>query len=71
MSLLSRIESLRRLAERPGTEHEGAVAREMLARLEAKCVNPSEQERWAFFEEYLRTGSHKALDLACGRGFNR
>lgn len=34
MSRASRIEALRRLAERPGTEHEGLVARKMLERLE-------------------------------------
>lgn len=32
----STIDALRRLAERPGTEHEGAVARAMLAKFEAK-----------------------------------
>lgn len=36
MSNQSRLEALRNLAERPGTEAEGLVAREMLARLEAK-----------------------------------
>lgn len=31
-----KIDALRRLAERPGTEHEGIVARAMLAKLQAK-----------------------------------
>lgn len=34
MSRQSRIEALRRLADRPGTPHEGAVARAMLRRME-------------------------------------
>ncbi len=40
-----KIEALRRLAERPGTEAEGIVAREMLKRFEAKAGISSPSDR--------------------------
>jgi len=51
------IDSLRRLAERPGTEHEGIVAREMLKRLEAKRsegFRDYELEYLALFRRHMR-----------------
>lgn len=54
-----RLAALRALAERPGTPAEGAVAREMLAREEAKRIEQypaDQQEKWRLFAEYLRTG---------------
>lgn len=46
MSLLSKIAALKRLSERPGTEDEGLVAKEMLSRLEAKRDQLPEGEKW-------------------------
>src|ERR1700722_1394558 len=51
------IDSLRRLAERPGTEHEGIVAREMLKRPEAKRsegFRDYELEYLALFRRHMR-----------------
>lgn len=52
------IAALRALAERPGTPAEGAVAREMLERLERKSPNgrhpKDEQDIWAAFERHCR-----------------
>jgi hypothetical protein len=50
-----KIEALRRLAERPGTEHEGNVAREMLAKLEGQqskpeAPPPSAEELYRMFQ---------------------
>lgn len=44
MSIQSKIEALKRLAERPGTPHEGEVAREMLKRLQSAAVDIDETE---------------------------
>lgn len=55
-----KLQALRNLAERPGTEAEGALAREMLARLEEKRSeghqDKPEWERplWRAFEDYRR-----------------
>jgi hypothetical protein len=52
-----RISALRALADRPGTEHEGVVAREMLARLEAKGTEgyrDDEMEYLAKFRAHMR-----------------
>ncbi len=49
----STLDSIRRLAERPGTEHEGIVAREMLKKLESKSGS---------FADKLRAGTLKSLD---------
>jgi len=62
-----RLAALRALAERPGTPAEGAVAREMLARAEAKKREQyptEERSRWELFEEYLRTGDLETLRRA-------
>lgn len=48
----STLDSIRRLAERPGTEHEGNVARAMLKKLEGR----------AGFADKLRNGTLKSLD---------
>jgi len=64
VSSARRLAALRNLAERPGTEAEGRVAREMLARIEAKA-EPAEQV-YAQFEEFLRTGSLDDLGRAIG-----
>jgi hypothetical protein len=69
-----RLDALRALAERPGTEAEGIVAREMLAKLEAKTeeewpsylnsVLESERPRWSAFADFLKTGKIEDLDRA-------
>lgn len=43
-----RMEALRALAERPGTEHEGALAREILARMEGE-IGVSQEETFRRF----------------------
>lgn len=65
------IESLRRLAERPGTEHEGIVAREMLAKLEAKAprsfADSLRNHHLPSFEEILRKhGVPTMVRCPCG-----
>lgn len=63
-----RLAALRALAERPGTPAEGVVAREMLARAEAKRNEQyptDERSKWQLFEEYLRTGDVSVLRDAC------
>ena len=56
----STIDALRRLAERPGTEHEGAVAREMLRRAEAKLREAGdtqavgEEDLMDLYRRYMR-----------------
>ena len=64
MSNARKIAALRNLAERPGTEAEGRVARAMLARIESKA-DPVDQV-YARFETFLRTGSLDDLGLAVG-----
>jgi hypothetical protein len=64
MSYSRRIEALRALAERPGTEAEGRVAREMLKRAEAKHAQRDPMEA---FRDYLHTGSMDDLGDAIGR----
>lgn len=59
-----KIEALRNLAERPGTEAEGQLAREMLAKIEAKRGNELEGNAWFYFERYLRTQSMDDLQMA-------
>lgn len=57
MANQSTIDALRRLAERPGTEHEGIVAREMLRRLETKLTATSgdfEAEWTAAYRAFAR-----------------
>lgn len=57
MSDHRKLAALRALAERPGTEAEGRVARAMLDRLEVKRhADTPEGERsiWAVFEAHLR-----------------
>ncbi len=49
----STLDSIRRLAERPGTEAEGIVAREMLKKPESKSGS---------FADKLRNGTLKSLD---------
>lgn len=49
-----KIQALRNLAERPGTEAEGIVAREMLAKLENKSP---EEDLISRFRRFLRTGN--------------
>lgn len=66
-----KIQALRNLAERPGTEAEGRVAREMLKRLEAKNgppISDLEAEAWVWqqFGDFLRTGSLDDLARATG-----
>lgn len=53
MSHASRIEALRRLAERPGTEHEGAVAREMLRKLIDKQFQSEELRKFTHVRDIL------------------
>lgn len=54
-----KLEALRNLAERPGTEAEGALARELLARFEARQdVDPGTP--WSIFREHLRGKSSVA-----------
>lgn len=60
------IESLRRLAERPGTEHEGAVAREMLRRLEAKIPAENRGLIPSLRELLKRHGIPDAWTCPCG-----
>lgn len=48
MNRSRRIEALRNLAERPGTTHEGNVARAMLAKAEAKPQTDHE-----YFSSYI------------------
>lgn len=62
-----RLAALRALAERPGTPAEGAVAREMLKRAEAKKREQypdGERSRWELFKEYLRTKDLDTLNRA-------
>lgn len=63
-----RIEALRNLAERPGTEAEGKVARAMLERVLAKERAAADPASDAFdkFKDYLRTGSMDDLAHAVG-----
>lgn len=53
------LDSIRRLAERPGTEHEGIVAREMLKRLEGKQT-PLDRAKRSFAEQLT---NHRLKDL--------
>lgn len=51
------LEALRNLAERPGTEAEGKLAREILARFDGGAITDApadEQDAWATFRDYLR-----------------
>lgn len=61
------IEALRSLAARPGTEHEGIVAREMLRRLEA--TRTPEDKLFDQFRAFLRTGLMEDLEAAVGKKF--
>lgn len=56
MSRESRIEALRRLAERPGTEHEGRVALKMLRKMESCIPGFTEEEKEPLFayQSYMR-----------------
>lgn len=58
-----RIDALRALAERPGTEAEGKLAAELLAKIEAKPL--AEESRWKLFETYLRSRNIEDLMRAC------
>lgn len=58
------LEALRNLAERPGTEAEGKLAKEILARLEGKKT--PEAEYFDKFRAFLRTGSLDDLAAATG-----
>lgn len=72
----SKIEKLRALAERPGTEHEGDVARRMLEREEAKRAETKreaesterypadEMMAWAMFSKYITTKDMDVLRRA-------
>lgn len=61
-----KLQALRNLAERPGTESEGKLAREILDRLERKLPeDDSEATRWFWFEKYLRTRDMSDLEKAC------
>lgn len=53
-----KLDALRALAERPGTEAEGEVARAMLEKLEA---SEPESDPWELFRQYLRTGDMELL----------
>lgn len=75
------LEALRRLAERPGTEHEGNVAREMLRKLEAKLADEPEDEspliRYlrtndmdGFLSAIRRTGGRWKVRCSCGAEHN-
>lgn len=55
------IAALRRLAERPGTEHEGAVARAMLEKAEGQRGEWGEAE--AAFRAYMRGEKISMADL--------
>lgn len=59
-----KIEALRNLAERPGTEAEGILAREMLARWESKKSIPV--DALDKFSDFLRTGHIDDLAKAVG-----
>lgn len=65
MSDSRKIAALRALAERPGTDAEGILAREMLVRLESK-QNPVEALD-AQFERFLQTGNIEDLGSAVGK----
>lgn len=57
MSTRRKLEALRNLAERPGTEAEGKLAREILDRLESRRFPDKadwERPHWMAFEDYLR-----------------
>lgn len=57
MSLKRKLDALRNLAERPGTEAEGKLAREILERLEWNRhadKPPEERAHWLAFEDYMR-----------------
>jgi hypothetical protein len=58
-----RLEALRNLAERPGTEAEGQLAREILKRAEAE---PSEANPLGRFAQFMRSGSMDDLRDAVG-----
>ena len=60
------MEGLRRLAERPGTEAEGRVAREMLAKLEAesKAQGSTLEESADWLMERLRAEAQRQVDKA-------
>lgn len=59
-----KLQALRNLAERPGTEAEGRLARELLARYEKKQASKSADDHFA---DYLRTGSLDDLAQAVGK----
>ena len=48
------IDSLRRLAERPGTEHEGIVAREMLRKFEGKTSSLRDEDYETAYRRFAR-----------------
>lgn len=56
-----RLQALRNLAERPGTEAEGNLAREILARIEKDPRDPLDD-----FRDFLRSGSLNDLARAVG-----
>lgn len=70
-----KLQALRNLAERPGTESEGKLAREILDRLERKLPeDDSEATRWFWFEKYLRTRdivAHRRELATCSSGANQ
>jgi len=61
-----KLQALRNLAERPGTEAEGVLAREILERLEAKQT--PEEHVWSKFRDFLRSGNLEGLAAATGGG---
>ena len=60
-----RIEALRNLAERPGTEAEGRLARELLERAEGKRT--TEESYYDKFRDFISTGALDDLGSACPR----
>lgn len=72
VSRASRIEALRRLAERPGTEHEGLVARKMLKRLKAKTATKPEPDSVPAkyrMAEFWNGGNPVVIQCHCGEMF--
>ncbi len=53
---IRKLQALRNLAERPGTEAEGALARELLAKAEGRrrdAYPPDEADAWIALEDYI------------------
>lgn len=66
-----KLEALKRLAERPGTEAEGEVARAMLKKLKAKeKADPKPKARKRNFDDWLRDlNGPVSMKCACGDSF--